>query len=244
MIGLGRFAALTFDCYGTLIDWEAGILRQLRAWARRHGIGAGDDALLAAYGEAETRFEAVRPALPYPQVLRCVHANLARRFAVAPDEAAGIAFAASVGDWPAFADTPKALRYLQRFYWIAIVSNVDRRSFAATLPKLGIVPDFVVTADDVGAYKPDRPHFERVLALLAEWGVAKAQVLHVAQSAYHDIEPARSLGLATLWVDRRRGRPGRGTIAATVAAPAPAPDLRVTSLAGLVRLHRRQTRAG
>ncbi len=233
MLRLGRIAALTFDCYGTLIDWERGILAVLRPWARRHGLQAPDEELLQAYGEAEARFEATRPALAYPDVLRRVHADLAARFGITSEREERNAFAASIRDWPAFPDTAEALRYLERHYRIAIVSNVDRRSFAYTRARLGTDPDFVVTADDVGAYKPDRPHFERALERLAGIGVDKQRLAHVAQSLYHDITPAQALGIATIWVDRRHGRSGAGIVPPAAAKP----DLRVTSLRELVTRH-------
>lgn len=233
MLRLSRFAALTFDCYGTLIDWETGILAALAPWARRHGLEARDDELLRAYGEAETRLERIRPALTYPDVLRRVLGELAARFGVAVARADQDAFAASIRDWPAFPDTAEALRYLKRHYRVAIVSNVDRRSFAFTRVRLGIDPDFVVTADDVGAYKPDRPHFERALERLAGLGVERRGLAHVAQSLYHDIAPARALGIATVWVDRRQGQAGAGAVPPAAAEP----DLRVASLRELVALH-------
>lgn len=233
---LTDFAALTFDCYGTLIDWESGILGFLRAWAARHGVEANDEALLEAVGEAEARHEKVRPAFVYSEVLRRVHGDVAERFGVPRDAGEEQAYADSVRDWPAFEDTVEGLTHLKRFYKLAILSNVDHRSFAFSRPKLGVELDVLVTAEDVGAYKPDRPHFDRALEILRGMDIERRHVLHVAQSLYHDIGIASSLGLRTVWIDRYHKKRSTGAVPAAEAKP----DLRVTSLAELVLLHRKQ----
>jgi 2-haloacid dehalogenase len=235
---LGDFSALTFDCYGTLIDWEAGILAALRPWTAAHQVEVDDEELLAAFGRAESRREATDPTAPYPQILAGVLEDLAEAFATtaSPEEAA--AFGDSVKDWPAFPDTPEALAYLKRHYKLVIVSNVDRASFRHSNAKLGVTFDAIVTAEDAGAYKPAHNHFKLALAQLAEMGIPKERVLHVAQSLYHDHVPAQQLGLRTMWVNRRsHGRDG----GATPAAPVPVtPDGEVPTLAALADLHRNQ----
>ena len=138
-----------------------------------------------------------------------------------------------MGDWPVFADTAGALRALQGWYKLMVVSNVDRESFARTEPKLGVALDGFVCAEQVGAYKPDRKMFDRALSVARDWGIAPHQILHVAQSSYHDIVPAKELGLRTVWVDRRAGRLGGAT---PKSARNIAPDLRVVSLRELVEL--------
>jgi 2-haloacid dehalogenase len=250
---LTDFSALTFDCYGTLIDWETGILAALRPWTAAHRVEAGDEELLAAFGRAESRREAADPTSPYPRILAGVLEDLAEEFGVtaspeefgvtaSPEEAA--AFGGSVKDWPAFPDSPEALAYLKRHYKLVIVSNVDRASFRHSNARLGVTFDAVVTADDAGAYKPAPNHFHLALAQLAEMGVAQDQVLHVAQSLYHDHVPAKRLGLRTMWVNRRAARPsgadaGGGGGGATPAPPVPVtPDGEVPTLAALVDLHR------
>ena len=234
---LSDFAALTFDCYGTLIDWEAGILAALRPWAARHGVTATDAALLEAFAGAESRREAESPDALYPEILAAALGDIAAQLGVdaAPGEAR--AFGASVKDWPAFPDSPDALAYLKRHYKLVIVSNIDRESFRRSNVRLGVEFDHVVTAQDVESYKPALGHFDAALAWLARAGVSKDRVLHVAQSLYHDHVPAKRLGLKTVWVNRRAGA-GWG---ATMPPPAAVtPDWEVPTLAALAELHRKE----
>jgi 2-haloalkanoic acid dehalogenase type II len=231
---LADFDALTFDCYGTLIDWERGILAELRQWAAPTGLS--DDAILEAFGAAESSCEAATPDKPYPAVLADVYRALGRRWGLNMNEVAPIAFGGAVGRWPAFPDSAEALAYLQRHFKLIILSNVDRSSFARSNAKLQVDFDLVLTAQDVGSYKPDRRNFERLLTELTGLGIAKERILHVAQSLFHDIVPAKALGLRTVWVNRRKGRPGGG---ATPPATGDAtPDLEVASMAELVERHR------
>jgi 2-haloacid dehalogenase len=236
---LRDFSALTFDCYGTLIDWETGILTALRPWTAAHGVEVDDEELLAAFGRAESRREAADPTAPYPRILAGVLEDLAEELGTtaSPEEAA--AFGASVKDWPVFPDSPEALAYLKRHYKLVIVSNVDRASFRHSNAKLGVTFDAIVTADDAGAYKPAHNHFRLALAQLADMGIPKDQVLHVAQSLYHDHVPAQQLGLRTMWVNRRAAHGQDG--GATPAAPVPVtPNGEVPTLAALADLHRNE----
>ena len=210
-----RFRALSFDCYGTLIDWEAGIAAELEPWARHHGITAGRDDLLAAFAGAETDVQREQPSLLYPKVLELVLDRIAARYAANATPAEREAFGASVGNWPAFPDSPDALTRLKRRYRLIILSNVDRRSFAASNERLGVDFDLIVTAQDVGAYKPSPASFPALLAAIPTIGVDRDELLHVAQSLYHDHEPARAVGLPSVWIDRRHGQDGFG------ATPAP-----------------------
>jgi 2-haloacid dehalogenase len=236
---LGDFSALTFDCYGTLIDWEAGILTALRPWTAGQRVEVDDEELLAAFGRAEARREAAEPTAPYPRILAGVLDDLAEEFGAAASREETETFGGSVKDWPAFPDSAAALAYLRRHYRLVIVSNVDRASFRHSNDRLGVTFDAVVTAEDAGAYKPAPNHFQLALERLAEMGVAKDRVLHVAQSLYHDHVPAKRLGLRTMWVNRRGDR-GQGG-GATPAAPAPVtPDGEVPTLAALVDLHRHE----
>jgi 2-haloacid dehalogenase len=204
------FRVLTFDCYGTLIDWETGILAVLRPWAERAGISATDAEILGAFGEAESAAEHDLPTAIYPEILRETHARMAKHFGVASDASAADLLGKSVGDWPAFADTTDALRRLQRRFKLIVVSNVDRESFARTQKRLGITFDAVVTAEEVGAYKPDAKMFLRAMEVAKGFGAERENILHVAQSLYHDHVPAKTLGLKTIWVRRpsKRGEFG------------------------------------
>lgn len=279
---LDSFRALTFDCYGTLIDWESGLLALLLPWATRaeprsrdrkladlaparasrdlpiaapsdaHRADALAERLLAAFGESEPVREAQgpdgRPGFQrYPDVLRAVMTDIAAALGVDPagasTRAAAEALANSIGDWPAFPDTPAALASLQRRRKLVIVSNVDRASFARTNEKLGVTFDAIVTAEDVRSYKPAPAHFHRALEALAAMGVAKHEVLHVAQSLFHDHVPAKALGLATCWVRRPRAGDERGSTAVvhgaagvSDAAALVRPDLVVDTMGELATL--------
>jgi len=236
---LADFAALSFDCYGTLIDWETGILATLRPWAGRHGLAVADDALLAAFSRIEPQIQAKRPAALYPEILAEAFRALGGAFdrPVGDDEA--VAFGQSVKDWPAFPDSADALAYLKRHYKLAILSNIDRASFAHSNRRLGVDFDLVVTAQDVGSYKPTPRNFEVLLERLAALGVPKERVLHTAESLFHDHVPAKRFGLATAWVNRRAGK---GSFGATRAPDeSVTPDWQVTSLGELADLHRKET---
>jgi 2-haloalkanoic acid dehalogenase type II len=209
-MNLADFRAMTFDCYGTLVDWESGILHALRRWRERTGVNADDESLLAAFGEAEAAREAAVPTAPYPQILELVLADLAQRLGVDATEDERRRFGSSVGEWPAFPDSADALRTLKERYKLVVVSNVDRESFARSNARFGVEFDAVITAGDIGSYKPAARHFEEAFARLAGLGVQRKQILHVAQSLFHDHEPAKALGMQTAWINRRAGNPGWG----------------------------------
>jgi 2-haloacid dehalogenase len=233
------FTTLTFDCYGTLIDWETGILAELRPWAEAHGIHASDDTLLEAFGDAEARLERENPRLLYPEILEGVLAVLAAHWSVALRPGEARRFGESVGRWPAFEDSPAALRYLKDHYKLVILSNVDHVSFARSREQLGVQFDRVITAQDIGSYKPDLRNFRYALQDINDTlGVEPRQVLHTAQSIFHDIVPAKAAGLATIWINRRRGRAGWGATPPPAATgEATRPDFEVASLAELAALH-------
>ncbi|MCB9848192.1 MAG: haloacid dehalogenase type II [Phycisphaeraceae bacterium] len=223
------FDALTFDCYGTLIDWERGILDALRPWADRAVPQTTDADLLAAFAQAEPAIERANPGAPYRDILRLVHGAITDSFGAPPAPIDAEAFANSVPDWPAFPDSPGALRALSDRYRLVIVSNVDGASFEGSQRRLGIEFDAVVTAECVGAYKPDHAMFEAAWEACAMLGVPKERILHVAQSLYHDHAPAKALGMTTVHVNRPPLIPGAG---ATPTPPAPVtPDLTVATMA-------------
>ncbi|MGA3004676.1 MAG: haloacid dehalogenase type II [Acetobacteraceae bacterium] len=230
---LTDFKALSFDCYGTLIDWETGILTALHPLVRRAGVGSDNDATLAEFAAHESAQQAATPDMPYAELLSRVHARLASAWGVADDPAENERFGASVGDWPAFPDTVAALGALQKRYRLVILSNVDRRSFQATQHRLGVPFDAIYTAQDIGSYKPDPRNFAYLIERLAEDGFQKSDFLHVAQSLFHDHAPANAVGLASAWIDRRHDATGWG---ATVPPPPGVHyDFRFNSLAELAQ---------
>jgi 2-haloalkanoic acid dehalogenase type II len=217
---LADFKVLSFDCYGTLVDWESGILAALRPLVSRAGITLDGDAMLAEFAAHESAQQAATPDMPYAALLSHVHARLASTWGVADDPAEDARFGASVGDWPAFPDTVAALHRLRQRYRLVILSNVDRASFQATQQRLGVPFDAVYTAQDIGSYKPDPRNFTYLIERLTNDGFQKSELLHVAQSLFHDHAPANAIGLASAWIDRRRDATGWG------ATAPPPPDVR------------------
>ena len=213
--------ALSFDCYGTLIDWETGILVALAPWQVCFDVES--EALLAAFARHESAVEAERPDHLYPQVLEEVMRRLGKEFDAEVSEDEARAFGVSVGNWPAFPDTAAALASLKQHFQLTILSNVDRASFARSNMHLGVEFDLVCTAEDIGSYKPAQENFAYLLARLKERGIGPGELLHVAQSLYHDHAPALAMGLETAWIDRRAGKSGGG---ATLAANL---DLRISN---------------
>jgi 2-haloacid dehalogenase len=228
MLDFHRFEALSFDCYGTLVDWETGILDALRPILLRHGASCDDDRLLGLYAAAESEIEA-GPYRTYREVLREVVRRVAAGLSFLPSPADIDALPASLPSWPVFPDTVTALQALSRRFRLAIASNIDDDLFEATRPRLQAEFALVTTAQQVRSYKPSPAHFKRTLEGL---GLGREALLHVAQSLFHDIAPAKALGLTTVWVNRRSGRRGSG---ATPQAEA-RPDLEVPDLRSLVAL--------
>jgi 2-haloacid dehalogenase len=222
------YEALTFDCYGTLVDWESGLLTVLRPILNNHGETVSDDALLVQYAELETAVEG-EAYRSYRAVLREVVFRLGQRLGFLPSEEEADSLAQSLPSWPPFPDTMEALKALRKRYKLWVLSNVDNDLFAGTQERLDVAFDGAVTAEEVKSYKPSPRHFE---AALERIGLPKETVLHVAQSLYHDIAPAKAMGLSVVWVNRRQGRPGSG---ATPPAHAK-PDLEVPDLRTLVEL--------
>jgi 2-haloalkanoic acid dehalogenase type II len=241
------FNTLTFDCYGTLIDWERGIRAELRPWADAGGReDLGDDTMLESFGKVEAVCEAETPGKLYPEILEEVHRRLAALWGIASKVEEAAAFGRSVGSWPAFADSAASLQYLKRYYKLVILSNVDRVSFAKSNEKLGVAFDRIITAQDVGSYKPDRRNFEYALAdLERSLSVRKADILHTAQSLFHDIVPAKAAGLETMWINRRKATGGFGATPAPEAKGAAAtPGFEVAGMADFVALHQAHLRGG
>jgi 2-haloacid dehalogenase len=225
---LTDFDALSFDCYGTLIDWEAGLSAVLGPWARSRGVDLDDEALLVAYAQHEERAEADRPGDAYPRILAASLRGLGHELGAEVTDQDADRLAGSVPAWPAFADSAGALADLARRYKLIILSNVDRDSFAASNRRLGVTFSSVITAQDVGSYKPSPRNFEALLAETDRLGVPRGRLLHVAQSLFHDHVPAKQAGLPTTWINRRHSRPGSG--ATPVPAVAVTPDWEFSSL--------------
>ncbi len=231
-----RYDVLTFDCYGTLIDWEAGLLAALRAPMARFGITDDDDTLLSSFAAVEAEAEA-GPYQPYRAVLGDVLKAMLRERDALPgnDEQdpreAGVyqAFGGSVADWPAFPDSAAALARLHERFTLGVITNCDDDLFAASEAKLGVKFDHVVTAQQAKRYKPNPRGFELMFERV---GLPPSRILHVAQSLFHDHVPAKRLGLSTVWVNRRAGKAGSGaTPPASVT-----PDLTVPDMATLADL--------
>ena len=222
------FDVLTFDCYGTLIDWESGLLAALRPPLAAHGVDAPDDALLEAFARHEAELEAGR-YLSYREVLGGALQAMLRERGAEASEAEVKAFGGSVADWPAFPDSSAALQRLHERFRLGVITNCDDDLFAASEARLGVAFDWVVTAQHAKRYKPNPRGFELMFERV---GIPPSRILHVAQSLFHDHVSAKRLGLSTVWVDRRGDKPGFG---ATPPAEA-TPDLTVADMATLASL--------
>ena len=223
-IDFDRIDALTFDCYGTLIDWEAGISTGLRAILEPRGVKPTDDELLEAFAREEAAVEA-GPYVRYREVLARAARGVAAGSGVTPTDAELAAFGGSVGDWPAFDDSADALRRLAGRFRLGVITNCDDDLFAASNRRLGVTFDWIITAQQVGSYKPSHRNFDVAFAVI---DVPRQRILHVAQSLFHDHVPAQARGLATAWIDRRHDKPGSGATpaAAPVTPDITAPDMR------------------
>ena len=225
---LSDFNTLTFDCYGTLIDWESGISTAVRQWLAGKGPEKADDAILEAFANAESTQQRETPAMLYPQLLAKTLHRMAAVWGLTASNNEAAAFGNSVKDWPAFPDAAEALARLKRHYRLVILSNVDRASFQHSKAKLGDVFDAVYTAEDVGSYKPNPRNFTYMLEKEAAAGIPAAKILHTAQSLFHDHVQAKRQGLTSAWIDRRLDADGWG---ATMPPEAPVtPDFHFPTL--------------
>lgn len=204
------FKVLTFDCYGTLIDWETGILQALRPWLKRENKTLSDSKILEEFAKQESEQEKQTPHAPYPNILYHVHQALAKRWNIPSTENDAKLFSECVKHWPVFPDSAKALAKLKQHFKLVILSNIDNDSIKSSVAKLGITFDHIYTAQDIGSYKPDIKNFEYLIQKLNKSGIHQNQILHTAQSLFHDHVPAKKLGLATCWIDRRHNQAGWG----------------------------------
>jgi 2-haloacid dehalogenase len=223
-----RFTTISFDCYGTLVDWEAGMLPVLRSILARHQSHLSDAAILELYGESEAEAES-GVFRSYRDVLGEVVRAFGTRLGFQPSHSEIDSLPSSVPAWPPFADTVAGLQQLKTRYKLVIISNIDDDLFAQTNKLLGVGFDAVITAEQARSYKPSLHNFQLALQRL---GITHQQLLHAGQSIYHDVIPARSLGIASVWVNRKSARPGIGAVRAAAGSP----DLEVPDLATLAKL--------
>ncbi|OYR26001.1 HAD-IA family hydrolase [Brucella lupini] len=231
MLRLSDFDAVTFDVYGTLIDWEPSIVAFLSEWAGEVGVKASGEDLIMSFDRARAEIQKERPAHLYPEVLRRCFDRISGEFGVAVDAARREAFSKTPHQWPAYSDTSAGLKALQARARIGALSNIDNASLASSCKNMDIEFDIVVTAERVGAYKPSWEHFNAAIAELEGMGIPRERILHVGQSLRADITPANKLGLKSAWINRPQrllGLSGEGAAEAR-------PDLTVESLAELLK---------
>ncbi|MBE9094019.1 haloacid dehalogenase type II [Tychonema sp. LEGE 07203] len=228
MLEFNQFEVVSFDCYGTLIDWESGILPVLRQLLSSREIDFSDDGLLEMFAEFESALESHQiNYITYREILQEIVKKIGQKFNFEPTKTEVESLADSIKNWQPFPDTVAALTALKQKYKLAVISNIDDDLFAGTAKHLKVEFDWLITAEQVRSYKPSTRNFEIALETM---GTAREKLLHVAQSLYHDIVPAASMGIRTVWVNRRQGKAGFG---ATLPASAQ-PDLEVPDLKTLV----------
>jgi 2-haloalkanoic acid dehalogenase type II len=237
---LTDFKVLSFDCYGTLIDWETGIVESLQRLVARSDKAYTRDQVLEAHAVAEATQEAETPSLAYSDLLPLVYDRIAKAWGVRPDHEERTAHGQSVKQWPAFVDSAAALQYLKKYYKLVILSNVDRESFKASNVKLQVEFDYIFTAQDIGSYKPDLKNFRFMLDRLAEVGIQKNEILHTAESLFHDHLPANRMELASAWIHRRAGKSGHG--ATHPPSETPHYDFHFASMAEMAKAHQEALR--
>lgn len=203
---LSKYKVLSFDCYGTLIDWDAGLAGHLK----RIAPDINEDELLQRYSEIEARMEQEHPNMLYSNIVTLVAKQLAESLDREISDALAADIGGSVGEWPPFPDSVEALVQLREHCDLVVLSNVDRKSFSGSSALLGDPFHAVITAEDVGSYKPAAANFEALLALIDEMGIDRSQHLHVAQSLFHDHAPAKAMGIDTVWINRRTGKDTEG----------------------------------
>ena len=228
MIDFDRYKIITFDCYGTLIDWESGMLGVLKPLLANHGVELDDEEILKKFAEFESR-QQKGEYHKYYDVLKAVVGKFGEEFNFEPTLAEQNSLPDSIKHWQPFPDTVKALQLLKSRFQLGIISNIDNDLFADTAKHLGVEFDYIITAEQVKSYKPSLNNFKYAIERIA---FPAEQIIHAACSVYHDIVPASSLGLTTVWIDRRADRQGSGA-----ALPATArADLKVLDLDSLSKI--------
>ncbi|MGF6552957.1 2-haloacid dehalogenase [Paraburkholderia youngii] len=233
---LTDFEALTFDCYGTLIDWESGIFEALQPLLERARTPLTRDQVLEAHARHESSQQIFTPAKRYQELLSIVYKRMAEEWGLPYTHEECVAYGRSIRNWPAFPDSAAALQYLKQHYKLVILSNIDNESFTYSNARLQVEFDAIITAEDVGSYKPSPRNFEYMLQKLDQRGIRKGKILHTAESLFHDHKPANEFGLASCWIYRRHSQPGFG--ATMDPGSQPNIDFRFNSMADFVDAHR------
>lgn len=233
---LSDFKVLTFDVYGTLIDWESGMVGALRPLTDKVSKPLSRDDILEAHAFHESTVQRWTPAKSYSDLLAVVYRRLAEEWEVAVTWEDCQAYGLSVRQWPAFPDSREALAYLGQYYKLVVLTNTDSLSFSGSNARLGVTFDGVYTAGDIGSYKPDDRNFEYMLETLARRGIEKSQILHTAESMFHDHAPANRHGLANCWIYRRHDKDGFG--ATMNPGDMPSYDFRFDSMKAMVDAHK------
>ncbi|MEM9777724.1 MAG: haloacid dehalogenase type II [Chloroflexota bacterium] len=234
-MNLKDFKVLTFDCYGTLIDWEIGMLNGLRPLTDQLESELTADQILETHGKFESAQQSQTPSMYYYDILAIVYKRMAESWGIPVSWDECETYGQSVQHWPTFPDSPDALKYLKEHYKLVIISNVDNRSFAYSNAKLGVAFDAIYTAQDIGSYKPADRNFDYMLRNLATMGLEKADILHTAESMFHDHKPANKHGLANAWIYRRYEKEGFG--ATMHPGEMPTYDFQFTSMGAMADAH-------
>lgn len=241
MMKLTDFKVLTFDCYGTLIDWESGMVAGLAPLTDQLERELTRNEILEAHARYESSQQRQTPAKRYQDLLAVVYRRLAEAWGLSVSWDECLRYGRSIKDWPAFPDSAGALLYLKQYYQLVILSNVDNESFAASNSKLGVEFDAIYTAEDIGSYKPADANFDYMLTMLQSRGIGKSEILHTAESLFHDHVPANRHGLKTCWIYRRYGQEGFG--ATMPPGERPPYDFCFKSMAEMVEAHQAEIRA-
>lgn len=233
---LNDFKVLTFDCYGTLIDWECGMIRALKPLTDKVNRELTRDAILETHAKHESFQQQQTPMKRYQELLAIVYKRMAEGWGVPVTWDECLVYGQSIKEWPAFSDSAAALAYLKQHYKLVVLSNVDNESFASSSTKLRIEFDAIYTAEDIGSYKPSDRNFEYMLGQLKTLGFDKRDILHTAESLFHDHAPSNKHGLKSCWIHRRNAQEGSGATRRLDIMPSF--DFRFNSLADFVDAHR------
>ncbi len=237
-MNLSQFKILTFDVYGTLIDWESGMINALKPLTDRLEADLSRDDILNAHAHYESTAQRFSPSKKYSELLATVYRRLSEHWGISVEWEECLAYGQSVPLWPAFGDSAEALAYLKQHFQLAVLTNTDNVSFSGSNARLGVSFDAVMTAEDVGSYKPDDRNFDYMLETLAHRGIAKEEILHVAESMFHDHQPANRHGLASCWIYRRHDQKGFG--ATMDPGEMPKANFTFNSMAELAKAHRQE----